>query len=86
MKKLDFGEVAILENGEEYTCFANVELEGKTYAFLMKHTTQTSIKIARQDLVDGRLSLTIIKDETQKKKILNLYIDFLSKSIESLIE
>jgi hypothetical protein len=86
MEKLGFGETAILDNNEEYTCFANVVFEGETYAFLMSHTQPVVVKIARQNLIDGVLSLTIIKDEAKKKKIVKLYMEYFPKSIESLVE
>ena len=86
MEKLKFGETAILANNEEYTCFSNVEYENNTYAFLMSHTQPVTVKIARQNLVDGNLSLTIVKNEELKKKLLNLYKEYFANSVESLVE
>jgi hypothetical protein len=86
MKKLSFGETAILTNNEEYTCFANVRFENEDYAFIMSHTEPVRVKIVRQDLVDGELNLTIVKDEEMKKKILKLYKEFFASSVESLAE
>ena len=86
MEKLRFGETAILANNEEYTCFSNVEYENNTYAFLMSHTQPVVVKIARQNLIDGNLSLTIVKNEELKKKLLNLYKDYFANSVESLVE
>ncbi len=86
MEKLKFGETAILANNEEYTCFSNVEYENNTYAFLMSHTQPVIVKIVRQNLVDGNLSLTIVKDEELKKKLLKLYKDYFANSVESLVE
>lgn len=86
MEKLKFGETAILANSEEYTCFANVEYEDNSYAFLMSHTQPVIVKIARQNLVDGNLSLTIVKNEELKKNLLKLYKEYFANSIESLVE
>mgnify|MGYP003305793128 CR=1 FL=1 len=62
------------------------EYENNTYAFLMSHTQPVIVKIARQNLVDGNLSLTIVKDEELKKKLLKLYKDYFANSVESLVE
>lgn len=86
MKKLSFGETAILANNEEYTCFANLVKDGKDYVFLMSHTEPSVVKIARQNLVDGELSLTLIKDETLKKELLKMYKDFFANSVADLVE
>jgi len=72
MEKLNFGDTATLANGKKYTCFSNLVVDNKDYAFLMSHD-QGTVKIAEQQLIDDELSLKIIKDEQTKQKLLNMY-------------
>jgi len=86
MKKLSFGETATLSNNEQYTCFSKIEKDGKDYVFLMSHTEPTVVKIAVQNLVDGELSLTMVKDDKTKKELLKIYKDNFADSIAKMVE
>ena len=46
----------------------------------MSHTQPVIVKIARQNLVDGNLSLTIVKNEELKKNLLKLYKEYFANS------
>ena len=86
MKKLGFGETAVLANNEEYTCFANLVKDGEDYVFLMSHAEPSVVKIAKQKIINGELGLSIVKDEKIKKELLKIYKDHFASSVESLVQ
>ena len=50
--------------------------DGNDYVFLMSYIEPVVVKIAKQNLVDGELSLSIVKNEETKKELLKIYQDF----------
>lgn len=85
MEKLSFGDTAILSNNQQYTCFSNLIVDGKDYAFLMGHE-QGLIKIAEQQLINGELSLKIVNDEETKQKLLKLYQNHFVDAVANKVE
>ena len=85
MEKLTFGDTATLASNKQYTCFANVILEGKDYAFLLDHETER-VKIAEQVMKDGNLSIKIVNDEETKHKVLDIYKNHFVNDIISKVD
>jgi len=86
MGKLQFGQTAFLDNDEKYTCIANIEKDDKDYVFLISLKKPPVIKVARQDLENGNLFLTIIKDENKKNELLRIYKEKYGKNITGRVE
>lgn len=79
MEKLEFGEVAVVDNGKEFIVFKTLEKNNKSYVFLVSNSKPLEVKFATQEIVNGELLLKIVEDQEEK---LELMEDF--KSSRSL--
>ena len=52
MEKLEFGEVAVIDNGKEYIVFQTLEKDGKDYVYLVSNFKPLEVKFAVQEIVD----------------------------------
>lgn len=86
MKKLEIGDTATLANNQQYTCLANITKDDLDYALLVQNINPPVIKIARQFIVDDALNIAIIKDETLKKELFNIFKEKISADVESLLQ
>lgn len=73
MDKLKFGETIVLEDNREYTCFANIEDNGKDYVFLISNFKPVEVKIAEQILIGNDLNFKFITNSELKKYLFNLF-------------
>lgn len=73
MDKLKIGETAVLEDGREYNCFANLKDNGKEYVFLISNFKPLEVKFAEQRVVAGDLQIKIISDQELKIHLLNCF-------------
>lgn len=81
MDKLKYGETAVLEDGREYTCFANLNDNGKDYVFLMSNFKPLEIKFAEQRIIDGDLQIQIVANQELKVKLLNKFKEKYGKNL-----
>ena len=72
MDKLKFGETAVLEDGRQYTCFANLKYQEKDYVFLISEFKPLQIRLAEQKIIDGDLQIKIVVDKELKYNLLNI--------------
>ncbi len=73
MEKLVFGETAVLENGKEYVCFANLEENGIDYVYLVSNSKPLEVRFAIQILTNGTLQLEIVEEPALKQHLLDLF-------------
>lgn len=73
MEKLEFGEVAVLENGKEYVVFSKISDSGNDYVYLMSNFKPLEVKFARQIIDGDTLKLEIVSDKNEKEKLLKLF-------------
>ncbi len=76
MEKLEFGEIAELEDGKEYICFAGLEENGIDYVYLMSNFKPLEVRFAKQIVNGDELRLEIIEDPELKQ---HLYESFKEK-------
>lgn len=70
MEKLEFGEVAVLEDGKEYIVFQTLEKDGKNYVYLVSNFKPLEVKFAVQELINGELLLNIVENQEEKEGLL----------------
>ncbi|MGN1371448.1 MAG: hypothetical protein ACI4XM_04170 [Candidatus Coprovivens sp.] len=73
MEKLEFGETAVLENGKEYVCFANLEENGVDYVYLVSNFKPLEVRFAKQVMNGEELLLEIVQDQALKEHLLELF-------------
>lgn len=73
MDKLVFGETAVLEDGTEYVCFAQLEENGVDYVYLVSNVKPLKVRFASQRIVNGQLQLEIVQDQELKLHLLELF-------------
>ena len=73
MEKLEFGETAVLEDGTEYVCFAQLEENGEDYVYLVSNFKPLKVRFAKQNIVNGELQLEIIQDPELKQHLFELF-------------
>lgn len=73
MEKLEFGETAVLEDGTEYVCFAQLEENGVDYVYLVSNFKPLKVRFASQQIVNGELQLEIVQDQELKLHLLELF-------------
>ena len=79
MEKLEFGEVAVLENDKEYVCFANLTENGVDYVYLVSNFKPLEVRFAKQILENGELRLEIIEDQELKQHLFELFQEKMGK-------
>lgn len=82
MDKLKYGETVVLEDGKEYTCFANLEDNGKEYVFLISNSKPVEVRFAEQRLVSGELQIKIILNKELKIYLLNKFTEKYGKNLQ----
>ena len=70
MEKLEFGEVAVIDNGKEYIVFQTLEKDGKDYVYLVSNFKPLEVKFAVQEIVDGELLLRVVESQEEKEQLL----------------
>ena len=78
MSFLEVGETAVIEDGKEYACYANIPCEGKRYAFLVNIKDKNEKLIVEQRTNLGELELEIISDGELKEKLMDLFLKKIS--------
>ena len=73
MEKLKYGETAVLEDNRKYTCFANLNLDGTDYIFLISNFKPTEVKFAEQRTIEGELQIKIVTEKKLKNELYNLF-------------
>ena len=71
--KLETGEIITLDNNKEYICCSTFSDAGIDYVFLMSNFKPLEIRFAKQRLVDDEVEITIIADENEKQRVLELF-------------
>ncbi len=79
MEKLEFGETAVLEDGKEYVCFANIEEDGNNYAYLVSNFKPFEVRFAKQITNNGELLLEIVEDQILKEHLFDLFKEKIGK-------
>lgn len=75
MEKLEFGEVAVLEDGKEYICFASLNENGVDYVYLVSNFKPLEVRFAKQILINGSLQLEIVEDQNLKMHLYEMFKD-----------
>lgn len=73
MERLEVGEVVVLENNKEFICCSKIVDNGEEYLYLMSNFKPLEVRFAKQHIIDGEIKLTIIGDQSEKIKVLNLF-------------
>ena len=73
MEKLQVGEVAVLENGQEYVCFGVINENGVDYAYLISKFKPLKVRFVEQQIINNELLLKIVEDQQLKVRLLELF-------------
>ena len=79
MEKLEFGETAVLENGKEYICFANLEEDGNDYVYLVSNFKPLEVRFAKQIISNNELLLEIVQEQSLKEHLLEAFKEKIDK-------
>ena len=82
MSFLEMGETAVIDDGQEFVCYGNVNFEGKNYAFLVNQKDQKEKLVVEQKQDGNELELEIIEDESLKKQLLDMLVQKSKKFFE----
>lgn len=63
--KLETGELIELENNETYIVMNSIEYNNKNYVMLMTDKSPISIKIAIQEIINDKVSLTVVENSKE---------------------
>ena len=75
MNKLKVGEMAILDNGEEYICVGQMNENKNDYVFLMSNFKPLKIRFAAQTIEENNLQLNIVNDKETKNHLFEIFKD-----------
>lgn len=73
MEKLEFGETAVLDNDKEFVCFASLEEDGVSYAYLVSNYKPLEVRFAKQIIDGDNLLLEIVQDQELKQHLFELF-------------
>ena len=73
--KIEAGEVIKLDNNKEYICFSTITDQNIDYVYLMSNFKPLEIKIAKQLNDGGKIKISIVNNQEEKKKVLKLFQD-----------
>ena len=73
MDKIKYGETIVLEDGKEYSCFANIDYQDKDYIFLISDQNSLEIKFAEQKLIDGEFQIQFVTSKELKHQLLKKF-------------
>ena len=71
--KLENEQIVTLDNNKEYIVIKQVELDGKTYAYLITTTKPIEILIVNVQYINEEIILTIVDSKDELEKIINLF-------------
>lgn len=67
--KLEAGEIIELNNNETYIVMNNIEYNNKSYVMLMTDKSPISIKIAIQEIINDKVSLSIVENSKEIEEV-----------------
>lgn len=73
MEKLEFGDVAVLEDGKKFVVFKAANHNGFDYVYLMSNFKLLEVKFAKQIPDGDGIKLEIVADQAEKEELLNLF-------------
>lgn len=73
--KINEGEIIQLDNNKEYICFSTISDQNEYYVYLISNFKPLEVKFAKEISDGDSVSLEIINDQNQKKKLLKLFTD-----------
>lgn len=73
--KINEGEIIQLDNNKEYICFSTISDQNDYYVYLISNFKPLEVKFAKEISNGDSVSLEIINDQNQKKKLLKLFTD-----------
>lgn len=73
--KINEGEIIQLDNNKEYICFSTISVQNDYYVYLISNFKPLEVKFAKEISDGDSVSLEIINDQNQKKKLLKLFTD-----------
>ena len=73
--KINEGEIIQLDNNKEYICFSKISVQNDYYVYLISNFKPLEVKFAKEISDGDSVSLEIINDQNQKKKLLKLFTD-----------
>lgn len=73
--KINEGEIIQLDNNKEYICFSTIFDQNDYYVYLISNFKPLEVKFAKEISDGDSVSLEIINDQNQKKKLLKLFTD-----------
>lgn len=73
--KINEGEIIQLDNNKEYICFSTISDQNDYYVYLISNFKPLEVKFAKEISDGDSVSLEIINDQNQKKKLLKLFTD-----------
>lgn len=71
MKKLEKGEVVVLENNEQYICCKRIKYQNKEYIYLLTVKRPYKVKFA-EEIIDDDLKLIFVENEDLKEELLKI--------------
>ena len=63
----------VLDDGREYLCFSQIELDGKNYIYLITTEEPIEIRFAEQIDVDGETQIRVIGNRAEKLKLIQAF-------------
>lgn len=73
--KINEGEIIQLDNNKEYICFSTISDQNDYYVYLISNFKPLEVKFAKEISDGDSISLEIVNDQNQKKKLLKLFTD-----------
>lgn len=73
MERIEFGEIIVLENEEEYICFSKTEEAGKHYVFLLSNFKPLVVKFAEEVINGDHIELHLIEDSELKAHLFEVF-------------
>ena len=79
---INVGEAITLDDGQEYLCFEQVELDGKHYLYLITTNEPNLVRLAEQMGADDDLQIRIIGEKTEKQQLIAALRNKLAQNAE----
>ena len=73
--KIKEGEIIQLDNNKEYICFSTISDQNDYYVYLISNFKPLEVKFAKEISEGDSISLEIVNDQNQKKKLLKLFTE-----------
>jgi hypothetical protein len=81
--KIDNANLITLSDGNKYYISARASIDDKKYLYLIDKNNIQNMKIGRQEIENGRIKLTIVKNDDELRKVIPLLYKDAKKNYEN---